>query len=161
MSSPRRQSRRLQGKESGVEWSKECHSDVVVTPTKESTKQCAPTITEDTAALNTADTGPNRALELAPSLTIWFLSTQWPHVVLYSHSAINGGGLTNLYGGLIFIATYALSTRYILTHPTASMTVAAYGLWAVPYYGGLLLRIHPSHVARITIDPSFLCSCSV
>ena len=134
MSSPRRQSRRLQGKESGVVWSKEGHTDVVVTPTKEntSTKQDVPT--------NTEDKGANRALELAPSLTIWFLSTQWPHAVLCAHSAINGGGLTNLYGGLIFIATYAWSTRYILTHPTASMTVAAYGLWAVPYYGGLLLR---------------------
>ena len=53
MSSPRRQSRRLQGKESGVEWSKECHTDIV---TKESTStdQDAPTNTEDTAALNTA-----------------------------------------------------------------------------------------------------------
>jgi hypothetical protein len=105
---------------------------------------------------------PKRTL-VEPSNTTFLVVTQWPHLVLWIHCFIAGQGFTNLFGGIIFIACYAISSRVILTSPSFAMLVAALGMWSVPHFGAfdglskagyaLATLCHFIRLQQITMDP--------
>lgn len=70
-----------------------------------------------------------------PSMAIFLVVTQWPHLVLWIHSYFNGGGATNLIGGGIFVTCYSFSTFYILTRPRLAIIVGTLGLFLTPHFG--------------------------
>ncbi len=105
---------------------------------------------------------------VAPSISLFVCSTQWPHVVLAFHNLLNGGEddtTTNLMGCFLFVFVYAVASYFIVDRPRLGIALGGIGMVVVPYFGAfdglskacysLATLCHTIRLRQMVMDGSF------